>query len=64
MSQKTFSLLASVIFLIVALGHAARLTLKLPVSLGGWAVPMWVSWVALIVALYLASEGIRLARKS
>jgi hypothetical protein len=63
MSQKTFSILASVIFFIVALGHAARLIFNLPVSLGGWAAPMWVSWVALIVALYLASEGVRLARK-
>jgi Na+/proline symporter len=64
MSQKIFSLLASVIFFVVALAHAARLVFKLPVSLDSWAAPMWVSWVALIVALYLASEGFRLARKS
>jgi len=64
MNQKTFSLLASVIFFVVALAHAARLAFHLPITLDGWAAPMWLSWVALVVALYLASQGIRLARSS
>ncbi|MGH9714228.1 MAG: hypothetical protein ACRD5M_13100 [Candidatus Acidiferrales bacterium] len=63
MSQKTFSMLASLIFILVAAGHAARLVFKWPVSLDGWAAPMWLSWVALVVALYLASQGFRLAKR-
>ena len=63
MNQKTFSLVASVIFLLIALIHALRLAFGWHAVVNIWAVPMWVSWVALAIALYLASEGFRLARK-
>jgi hypothetical protein len=64
MTHKTFILIASVIFLVIALGHLSRLVFKVSVLLGGWAVPSWVSWVATLVFAYLALEGFRLARKS
>jgi hypothetical protein len=64
MTHKTFTLIASVIFLVIALGHLSRLVFKVSVLLGGWAVPSWVSWVAALVCAYLALEGFRLARKS
>jgi hypothetical protein len=63
MTHKTFSLVAGVIFSLIALGHLSRLVFKWSVSLGGWAVPFWISWVALLVFAYLAYEGFRLARK-
>lgn len=63
MSQKTFTAVASAIFLIVALGHAVRLVMKWPVELNGWEAPMWVSWGGLLVAGYLGIQGMRLARK-
>ena len=64
MNQKTFSLVASVIFLLITLGHLSRLVFKWSVSLGGWAVPFWVNWVAMLIFSYLAYEGFRQARKS
>jgi hypothetical protein len=64
MTHKTFSLVAGVIFLLIALGHLSRLVFKVSVLLGGWAVPSWVSWVALLVFAYLAYQGFRLAKKS
>jgi hypothetical protein len=64
MNQKSFSLVATVVFLVVGLMHALRLFLGWHVELNGWIVPMWVSWVGLVIGLYLASEGIGLARKS
>jgi hypothetical protein len=64
MSQRTFTAVASAIFLIVALGHASRLLLRWPVSLNGWDAPMWVSWAGLVVAGYLGVQGMRLARKA
>jgi hypothetical protein len=63
MNQKTFSLVASAIFLLIAVVHALRLALGWHAVVNTWAVPMWVSAVALLIALYLASEGFRLARK-
>jgi hypothetical protein len=63
MSQKTFTAITSAIFIIVALAHAVRLVMKWPVVLNGWDAPMWVSWAALVVTLYLASQGFKLAKK-
>ncbi len=54
MNQKTFTATAGVVFSIVAALHALRLLLGWEAMIGGWAVPMWLSWVALAAAGYLA----------
>ncbi|HEV2298088.1 MAG TPA: hypothetical protein VGR72_06185 [Candidatus Acidoferrales bacterium] len=59
MSQKTFSLIAGLLFLVIAIGLLCRLLLKWSVLLNGWTVPMWVSAIALVVAGYLAYEGLK-----
>ena len=63
MSQKTFSLVAGMIFLVVALMHVLRLTLGWHAIIASRTVPMWVSWVALLIAGLLAYEGFRLSRR-
>ena len=62
MSQRTFSLVAGLIFLVVALMHLLRLVLGWHVAIATWTVPMWVSWVAFVIAGYLAYTGLRFAR--
>ncbi len=64
MSQKTFSLVAGLIFLLIAVMHVLRLASKWDVVLNGWSVPMWVSAVAIVIAAYLAFEGLKLGRRS
>ncbi len=61
MNQKTFSFVASVIFLLVALGHVLRLAFGWHAVVNMWAVPTWVSWVALLISGFLAFEGFRLS---
>ena len=61
MNQKTFSVVAGLIFLVVA--HALRLVFGWHVILQGWTVPIWVSWVALFISGFLAYEGLTLARR-
>ena len=63
MSHKTFALIASAVFLLIALGHLSRLVYKWSVLLGAWQVPLWVNGVALVIFAYLAYEGFLLARK-
>src|SRR5260370_9437571 len=63
MSQKTFSLITSVIFLLIAAGHVLRLAFGWKVTIAGQLIPNWVSWTAFVIAIYFASEGLRLARK-
>ena len=62
MTQRTFSFLAATIFALVALLHAARLLRGWQVTIEGAVVPIWISWIGLAVAAYLAYQGFRLAR--
>jgi len=61
MKQRTFTIIASVIFGVVALFHVLRIFLGWPAVVGGWTVPMWVSWIRVIVAGGLSYFGINLA---
>jgi hypothetical protein len=63
MDQRTFSIVAGVIFAAVALLHLVRIYMGWPVMIGGWSVPMWVSWIGLIVAGGLAIFGLTLAAR-
>jgi hypothetical protein len=62
MSSKTFVMIAGAVFGIVALAHLLRIFLALSVTIGDWAVPIWASWLAVIVAGGLSYIGLRLAR--
>jgi hypothetical protein len=64
MSQKTFSMVAGVLFLLIALGHVLRIAFGASVVIQNTSIPMWVSWIAFVVAGYLASEGILLSLRS
>ena len=59
MDQKTFSLIAGLIFAVVALLFLVEWNLVI----GDWSVPKSVSWVALIVAGGLALLGSRLGQR-
>jgi hypothetical protein len=63
MSHQTFCLNTAVLFLLIALLHAIRLLRGWHVTIEGIVVPIWISWIALVIAAYLAYEGFRLARK-
>ena len=63
MSQRTFTIIASAIFTVVALLHVLRIFLGWPAVIGGWTVPMWLSWIGLVVAGGLSYFGIRLAMR-
>ena len=64
MRQKAFSLVAGVFFSLVALAHALRIAFSAPVAVENTAIPMWASWIALLVTGFLGYEGLRLARRS
>lgn len=62
MNQRQFSFVASVIFLAIFVLHALRLFFSWEAVIGGWMVPVWVSWIALVVTGYLAYTGFKLRR--
>ena len=62
MSQKGYNLISAIIFTIVALVHVWRLAQGWGIIIDGWIVPMWVSWIGLIIPGILAIVGFRHAR--
>jgi hypothetical protein len=64
MSRRAYLLVTAVIFSLIALLHLVRIIFGWSAMLGSWSVPMWLSWVALIVAGALAYFGFSLATQS
>ncbi len=54
LKHKTIHLVAAVIFALIALLHLLRLVYSIPVIFGTWQVPVWLSFIAVLVGGYLA----------
>jgi len=61
MTQRTFSLVTAVFFSLVALLHAVRLLRGWQVTIEGAVMPVWISWIGLAIAAYLAYQGFLLS---
>lgn len=62
MTQHAFNLVAGTLFLTVALLHALRLLFGWHASIGGWIVPLWVSWAGVAVAGFLAYSAFNMKK--
>ena len=62
MSQKTFLSVAGAIFVVIAVLHLLRAILGWNAVIGSFAVPLWLSWVAVVVAAFLAYSAFKLAK--
>lgn len=58
MDQRTYTRLTGVIFLLIAVLHLLRILYGWSAVIGGWTMPMWLSWAALIIGAYLAWWGL------
>ena len=63
MQQKNYFLTVSTIFSIIFVLHFLRIILGWEATIGDWSIPMWFSWVAVILAGYLAYSGFKLGKK-
>ncbi|MBX4191935.1 hypothetical protein KW798_00380 [Candidatus Parcubacteria bacterium] len=57
MNKQTYYALTSIIFGVLAVLHAARLYYGWPANIGGFDIPVWISWFALAIAGYLSMRG-------
>jgi hypothetical protein len=63
MTAKNFSLLAALIFAVVAVLQLIRAVSGAPVTIGTTiSIPLWASWVACVVAAILAWSGFAASR--
>ena len=59
--ERAYLLVSGSVFAVVAAAHLARIFTSADLSLGEWAVPIWLSWVGIGVTAYLAYMSFRLA---
>ena len=59
MQQKTYNTITAVLFLVIALLHLLRIIFGWPAQIGGLGIPMWASWLALVVTAALGYLGFR-----
>ena len=59
---RPFTWVASAIFALIALGHAYRLFTDFQIIIGSHTIPIWLSWVALVVTAGLSWMLCREAR--
>lgn len=60
--MRRYALASGVVFTIIATGQLARVLLRWPVQVSDFAVPLWASVIACLVAGTLAVWGFRTAR--
>lgn len=61
MNNKTYYKVASVVFGLLAILHAARAYYGWEASIGDYTVPVSYSWIAVVLAGYLSVRGWQLA---
>jgi len=62
MREPTFIRIAGGLFAVIAVLHVCRLVLGWHAVIGSWIVPVWLSWVAILVFGGLAAAAFRLRR--
>jgi hypothetical protein len=63
MDQRTFNLVAGLVFAAVTLLHIVRLYLGWPMVIDTWSVPIWLSWLGCALGGVLCASGLRLYSK-
>ena len=57
MDRRSYFLVTAIVFSLIGLLHLLRIVLGWEAILGGWSIPMWLSWVAMIMTVVLAYYG-------
>ncbi len=60
MNTKNYFLVTALIFSVIGVLHLLRIVYVWEAAIGGWMLPMWLSWIALAVAGWLAYHGFKL----
>lgn len=54
MNKNIALIVAGIVFLLVAIAHLLRIILDAQISMAGQALPMWPSYLAIIITLILS----------
>ena len=62
--MRSYIQISGVVFGVIALAHVVRLLLDWPAQVAGWAVPTWISWIAMFAAGALCVWAFRVAGRA
>jgi hypothetical protein len=62
MTKSNFIFVDSVLFLLIGGGHLIRALMGWEVTVGHYVIPVWLSWVSIIISIYLAFQGFLLSK--
>ena len=63
MSNRTYFKTTGLIFLVIAVLHLFRVVYGWEAVINGYTLPMWISWVAILVAGFLAFRGYKMSKQ-
>ena len=63
MISSKYAVVSGILFGVIAIAQAARALNQWPVQVGGFDIPVWVSWVAVVVAGSMCVWAFRSARR-
>ncbi|HEY4496930.1 MAG TPA: hypothetical protein VI432_02170 [Candidatus Paceibacterota bacterium] len=63
MTSKQYLQISGSLFLIIGSVHFLRIIYGWEASVAGWSVPMWISWLALLLAGYLSFNAFSLSKR-
>ena len=59
MTRKGYCLATAALFSIICLLQLARIVFAWEAIIGGWSVPIWISWLAVAITATIAYFGYR-----
>ena len=59
MDKKAYNTITAALFLVIAVTHLLRIIFGWSAQIGGLDIPVWVSWLAVVIAGALAYFGFR-----
>ena len=63
MELKTFFLFVGIIFTIVGILHLLRAVFSWSLQVGTFNIPLWTSWVAVVILAYLSYTAFKFSKK-
>jgi len=63
MNSKTYLQITATLLAVVAILHVARIAFHVPVHIGTWEAPQWLSMIAMTVSGTLSVLGFSFARQ-
>ncbi len=63
MSAQLYARVTASLFLLLFVFHLLRLIYGWDAQIGGFQIPMWLSWIAMILAGFISAFGFKLGGK-